>query len=223
MSLALRLIIGRVGGWMDLSSPLARIYECGRGVVERCGMEAVAIICVEGAELRLADTYRVRQHRREYRLQVARRTGDYAQHLGGRRLLLQRLGQVARARLHLVEQPDVQPHVLDRDRRLACESGQQCNLLVREWPHLGATNHEHANGLVLPQQGNGENGPVSEAARVRAALGELVGGGLEVVHVDRFPINEGAPGDPAAPARRTDKLHWDRAVMSSDTKPFTLT
>src|SRR5262249_3914956 len=75
----------------------------------------------------------------------------------------------------------------------------------------------------LPQQGNGENGPVSEAARVRAAIGELVDGGLEVVHVDRSPINEGAPSDPAAPDRRTDKIHWDRAVMTSDTKPFPLT
>src|SRR5499427_5857706 len=80
-----------------------------------------------------------------------------------------------------------------------------------------------ANGLVLPQQGNGENGPVAVVARVRAAIGELVGGGLEVVYVDRFPINEGAPSDPAAPDRRTDKIHWDRAVMSSDTKQFTLT
>src|SRR5262249_2937965 len=111
-----------------------------------------------------------------------------------------------------------------RSRSLPGEkSCQQCNLLVREWPHLGATNHERANGLVLPQQGNGENGPVSEAARVRAAIGELVDGRLEVVHVDRFLINEGAPSDPAAPDRRTDKIHWDRAVMSSDVKPFTLT
>src|SRR5262245_31668065 len=125
----------------------------------------------------------------------------------------------ASSRVHRIEQP----HILDRDHRLACESCQQCNLLVREWPHLGATNHERANGLVLPQQGNGENGPVSEAARVRAAIGELVGGGLEVVHVDRFSINEGAPSDPAAPDRRTDKIHWDRAVMSSDMKPLTLT
>src|SRR5262249_9553394 len=102
-------------------------------------------------------------------------------------------------------------------------SGQQCNLLVREWPHLGATNHEHANGLVLPQQGNGENGPVSQATRVSAAIGELVGGGPGGVHVGRVPINEGAPGGPGAPDRRTEKIHWDRAVMSSETKPFTLT
>src|SRR5215813_4974088 len=141
--------------------------------------------------------------------------GDLAE----RSQLFNRACELARARLHLVEQP----HVLDRDRRLACESCQQCNLLVREWPHLGATNHENANGLVLPQQGSGENGLEAEAARVRAAIGELVGGDLEVVHVDRFSINEGAPSDPAAPDRQTDNIHWDRAVMSSETKPFTLT
>jgi hypothetical protein len=42
---------------------------------------------------------------------------------------------------------------------------------------------------------------VSEAARVRAAIGELVGGGPEVVHVDRFPINEGGPVTQPRPIR----------------------
>ena len=54
------------------------------------------------------------------------------QHLGGRRLLLQRLGQLAGARLHLVEQP----HVLDRDHRLVGESGDQLDLLIGERAHL---------------------------------------------------------------------------------------
>ena len=53
------------------------------------------------------------------------------QHLGGRGLLLQRLGQLARARLHLVEQP----HVLDRDHRLVGEGRDQFDLLVGERPH----------------------------------------------------------------------------------------
>ena len=56
------------------------------------------------------------------------------QHLRGRRLLLQRLGQFARARLHLVEQP----HVLDRDHRLVGEGRDQLDLLVGERPHLRA-------------------------------------------------------------------------------------
>ena len=47
------------------------------------------------------------------------------QHLRGRGLLLQRLAQIARARLHLVEQP----HVLDRDHRLVGEGRDQLDLL----------------------------------------------------------------------------------------------
>jgi hypothetical protein len=39
------------------------------------------------------------------------------QHLGGCRLLLQRLAQLACSRLHLIEQP----HILDRDHRLVGE------------------------------------------------------------------------------------------------------
>ena len=56
---------------------------------------------------------------------------DDLEHLGGRGLLLQRLGQIARARLHLVEQP----HVLDRDHRLVGEGRDQLDLLVGERPH----------------------------------------------------------------------------------------
>ena len=71
------------------------------------------------------------QHRLEHRLQLAGRTGDDLQHLGGRGLLLQRLREIARARLHLVEQP----HVLDRDHRLVGEGGDQLDLLIGERPH----------------------------------------------------------------------------------------
>src|SRR5262245_3786326 len=57
------------------------------------------------AKLGLADRDGMLQHCLEYRLKLARRAGDYLQHLGSRRLLLQRLSQFARARLHVVEQP----------------------------------------------------------------------------------------------------------------------
>src|SRR5262249_6077577 len=104
------------------------------------------------------------------------------------------------------------------------ENCQQRNVLVGEWPHLGATDHEGADRLVLLEQGGGESGPVAEAERVRAAIGKLVGSGLEIVHVDRFSINEGAACDPAAPDRPVDEIqNRDWAMMSSDAKPFTLT
>jgi hypothetical protein len=44
-------------------------------------------------------------------------------------LLLQNLGKLARARLHLVEQP----HVLDRDHGLVGEGRDKIDLLLREW------------------------------------------------------------------------------------------
>src|SRR5262245_65428157 len=48
---------------------------------------------IEAAELGLANAHRVRQHGLEYRLELARRTGNDLQHLRGRGLLLQRLGE----------------------------------------------------------------------------------------------------------------------------------
>ena len=46
------------------------------------------------AELGLADARRIRQHGLEHRLQLAGRARDDLQHLGGRGLLLQRLGEL---------------------------------------------------------------------------------------------------------------------------------
>src|SRR5262249_49765796 len=160
---------------------------CVRHVMSRRYGERAVIMKVQSAEICLAKTRSVCKHGVKYRGELARRTRYDTQHLRRRRLLLQRLRELARARLHRIEQR----HVLDRDNRLACESCQQCNLLVREWPYLGATDQKSANGLVLPQQGNAESGSVTETESARAAIGELVGGTAEVMHVHRFTINEG--------------------------------
>src|SRR5262249_55866310 len=128
------------------------------------------------------------------RLSIRWRPTDDAEDLAGRGLMLQRFRQLARARLHLVEES----HILDRDHRLVGKSREQLYLLFAEGPHLGATDQERADGFVLPQQGDAESGPVTETERALAAIGKLIGGTLEVVHVHRLPINEGAPSDPAA-------------------------
>jgi hypothetical protein len=44
-----------------------------------------------------------RNQRVKHRLQIERRAADHLQHVGGRGLLLQRLGEVIRTRVHLVE------------------------------------------------------------------------------------------------------------------------
>src|SRR6478672_6972221 len=61
-----------------------------------CGdAKALAIICKQVTEFCLTEATRVGQNSLKDGLKVAWRTGDRAEHLGGRRLLLQRLGKVA--------------------------------------------------------------------------------------------------------------------------------
>ena len=65
--------------------------------------------------------------------------------------------KLARARLHLVEQP----HVLDRDHRLVGEGRDQLDLLVGERPHLGARQHDHADRNALAQERHAKDGAVA--------------------------------------------------------------
>src|SRR5215813_12290426 len=109
-------------------------------------MRNVALRPVDPPHVRVAEAHCRLDQCIEHRFQIERRAADYLEHVGGGGLLLQRLAELLRALLHVVEQP----YVLDRDHRLACESCQQCNLLVREWPYLGATDQKSANGFVLP-------------------------------------------------------------------------
>jgi len=78
-------------------------------------------------------------------LKVEGRTANDLENVGRRGLLLERLRQLFRARLHLLEQP----HVFDRDHRLIGEGLQQRDLLVGERPDLGPADCEHADRLVL--------------------------------------------------------------------------
>ena len=53
----------------------------------------------------------------EHRLHVRRRAADDAEHLGGRRLMLQSLAQFGVTLLEFLEQP----HILDSDHSLVCK------------------------------------------------------------------------------------------------------
>src|SRR5262249_30188741 len=114
--------------------------------------EGIAFAEHERAELGVAYARGVLQHGLEHGLQVAGRTADDLQHLRGRGLLLQRLAQLTRARLHLVEQP----HVLDRDYRLVGEGGGELNLLVGEWPDRLALQTDDADRESFSQQRDGQ-------------------------------------------------------------------
>ena len=90
----------------------------------------------------------------KHRLQVGRRAADDAQDLAGRRLLLQRLGQLAVALLQLLEQP----RVLDGDDGLVGEGLQQRDLLVGERLDLGRADTTIAPmRLAVAQQRHGEH------------------------------------------------------------------
>ena len=98
------------------------------------------------------------QHRLEHRLQLARRAGDDLQHLRGRGLLLQRLGEIVGALAQLVEQP----RVLDGDDGLGGEVLHQLDLLVGERPYLLAVDGECADQLVVLEHRT----PATDAIRV---------------------------------------------------------
>ena len=86
---------------------------------------------VDHAGLGAGKLGRLGDDRVQHGLQVERgvdRLGDVAE----RAQLLDRLRELARARLHLVEQP----HVLDRDHRLIGKRSDQLDLLVGERPHF---------------------------------------------------------------------------------------
>ena len=118
------------------------------------------------------------------------------QHLGGRRLLLQRLGEIARARLHLVEQP----HVLDRDHRLVGEGGHQLDLPGGERLHRRVCQGQDPDQHAVPHQGNAQHGPVSAEA---VSLGKIVLRiGQNVRNVDDPAFERGTANERVATRRQ---------------------
>src|SRR5512132_1646663 len=97
------------------------------------------------AELGLADAHRFLHHGIEDGLQLAGRSGNDLQHFRGRRLLLQRLGEIVRALAQLVEQP----RVLDGDDGLRSEVLEKLDLLVVERSDLLAVDVDRPDEPVL--------------------------------------------------------------------------
>ena len=79
----------------------------------------------------------------EDRLHFGWRTADNIEHLARRSLLLQRFLQLARSRLHLLEQP----RVLDGDHGLVGEGLEQIDLPISEQSYFGASDQERSNCL----------------------------------------------------------------------------
>ena len=97
-----------------------RGHGCARPPVDQASVEAN-----DAAVDRARKTGRALGDRVEHRLDVRRRAEITRRISRGRRLLLERLGQLAVPRLELREQP----HVLDGDHRLVGEGLQERDLL----------------------------------------------------------------------------------------------
>ena len=119
---------GGVLAWRPRQHPLKDFQSFSAQTVATGEMDELAVEPHHEGELAATQPHRAFSDRVEHRLDVSRRARDDPQNIAGRRLVLERLGQFARTRLHLVEQP----HVLDRDHRLVGEGGDQLDLLVGE-------------------------------------------------------------------------------------------
>ena len=151
-------------------------------------MEQLAIEAEHVRKQASAESDRVAHHRLEHRLHIGRRGADHAKDRGSCRLLLQCLSQLARARLHLVEQA----HVLDRDDGLVGEGGDQLDLLLRERAHDIARQDDHANHRIAAQERHTEHSPT---AHLRFRLGPGVLGVFEHVgDMHHFAFDRGTAG-----------------------------
>src|SRR5262249_55738199 len=103
-------------------------------------------------------------------------------------------GEVACARLHLVEQPDV----LDCNHGLVGEGLKQGDLPLAEGASLGTAEHDRAERDTFSHQGDAEDRGEALALRVLARLGKLVPLGLYVSDVDGPPVQHRATTDRAA-------------------------
>ena len=108
----MKIVVGAGG------APRVRHYDSRPSTLRR------AIAPASASQRRAAASAREIEHC----LQIEGRPADDLQHVCGGGLLLQRFRQLARARLHLVEQA----HVLDRDHRLVGEGLDQLDLLIGE-------------------------------------------------------------------------------------------
>src|SRR5262249_52293252 len=113
-------------------------------------------------------------------------------HLAKRAQFLYRLGKLAGARLHLLEQP----HVLDRDHRLIGEGNSKLDLLVGEGLDSSALENDHADRRSFPYQRNAENG--ADTAETCPLQESEFGIGLDIRDMNDAAIDKDPPGRVAA-------------------------
>ncbi len=139
-----------------------------RVAVSRHRAEILTVKGHDGTQGGTAEPVRLLQDRVEHRRQIAGRSVDDLQHLGGRGLLLQRLPLLGH-----------QPRILHRDHRLGGEVLQQRDLLVGERPNLLAIDRDAAEQRLVLAQRHGEQRAsttkIDECAAIGFACSVVVG------------------------------------------------
>ena len=157
-----------------------RLQERGRDLVGDAGVEALArfVELVDDTAGAAGELDRAADDGGQHGLEV-QRGADRAAHLAERLELADRVGELARPGLQLLEEADV----LDRDHRLVGEGLHQADLPVAEAACLGAPARDDPDHGVVPQHRDGEERAVS--ARPLGRRAERIGRQREhVVHVD---------------------------------------
>ena len=156
--------------------PTIKVIRVRRRHAERRDRTILSILVPEQyPDFGLADARRILQHLLEHRLQLAGRAADDLKHFRGRRLLLQRLRQITRARLNFLEQTNI----LDGDHRLVSKGGGEIDVSLAERLHSFAGNEQHARHNAFADEGHAQHASHADPARegaksvFRIALGVI--------------------------------------------------
>ncbi len=125
----------------------------------RDAVDHVAVPPVDHPVESAAQAHGARDDAVENGLHIRRRTGDDAQDLTGRRLLLERLGHLGvgrRKRLVLLLQLSEQADILDRDHGLVGEGLEQGDLFVGERTDRRAGHDDRSDRAALTPHGDDE-------------------------------------------------------------------
>ena len=110
------------------SSSLRKLDEFQRKAETRRKLQDAILRLRDRGLIRFAQARCQLDQRIEHRFEIESGAADDLEHVGSGGLLLERFAQIARACLHLVEQP----HVLDRDHGLIGEGRNQFDLFFRK-------------------------------------------------------------------------------------------
>src|SRR5262245_26624328 len=145
-------------------------------------VDQLTIKAIDNAKKGIAQADCTLKDRVEYWFDLRGRRADDLENLRSRGLPIERLSEVAVARLHLLKQT----RVLHRDQRLFGEGVDECNLALGEGAHGLAEQHYHADRRLILDQRHAE-----PSTRDLSVLAGVVPGRIiceDVGQVDRLTL-----------------------------------